>query len=143
MSNVSTSKGFNLRKAYGFDKNKLENGYELVLGEGASVTIRSGRHPLCRNAFMVANKKYAPELNSADDAVKEQAYVNLWADVLADTGIISWKGIVDDEGNELAFSPQTARELLVELEDFRNEVFAAAQDRSRIAYDKVDAVTKN
>jgi len=135
--------GLNLVRAFGFDKKKLEEGYDVDLGEGAVVRVRSARHPLSREAYLKAQKKYSTELASNDESVREAAYANMFADTLAEAAIISWTGIVDEEGNELPFSPEVARPLLLDLEDFRNLIFNNANDRARIAYDKVDTVAKN
>lgn len=133
----------NIRKAFGFDKEKVEKGFDLDLGDGASLKILSSKNAKFIQEWTILQKEFESSLRSSDEATKTKASEKFVVELLARAGIIGWTGIVDDEGKDLPFSVEAARNLLTEYEDFRSLVTNATNDRTNIAYAANDAIAKN
>ncbi len=123
-----------LHKAYAVDTSKEENGVWQDFDEDISVCIRRLNSEASSKARDEAEKPH--RINARNKALSEETMEDIATRQLAYGVIADWKGIKDEDGNEIPYSGEQAYEFLSdpELKDFRIFIFQFAADR--VAYKK-------
>jgi hypothetical protein len=62
---------------------------------------------------------------------------NLVKEAVAYTIVKDWGGLIDEDGNEIEFTPEKCLEMFNESEDFFQEVFRLANSRNNFKGDKI------
>jgi hypothetical protein len=117
----------NLRKLYGVDSTRVDEGAIMALPEGASLVVRSQSSHKVRDYAAKQQKKHRHIYASGRTLSAEQIDEDQ-VDLLANVVVVSWSGIEDDDGKPLPFSKKAVRELMTELPDLRNLVLAFSLD---------------
>src|SRR5690606_32024129 len=68
---------------------------------------------------------------------REDRVVELTIAAIAETILLDWRGLEDDEGKEIPFSVDTAKELLAEYDWLRDDVWEAANTRETFFREEV------
>jgi hypothetical protein len=105
----------------------LENdGVEVDFGDGVSVTVRRMNNKSAQELRRKLEKPYA-RMRETPDSVSE----NILNRVLAEAVVVGWKGVTDENGNELPFSPANAMKIFEnpELRDFKEDIAMASMQR--------------
>lgn len=119
----------NLQRNHATDPNKQEQGSWIDIDDEISIKVRRLNSDASRKARQEAEKPYTSQLrekNPPADILEKVFVEQLARGVIAD-----WKGIQDEEGNEIPYSGDVAVELLSDegLADFRSEILQAAMDK--------------
>jgi len=126
-----------LKKKYTVDKNAIENGRWMPLGDAKFNLARLGNTNYKREYRRII-EEYEPKLQGVPDDEVEEHPLNIEANckVLAKTVLLDWKGVTED-GQEVAYSEEKAFEYLQELEDFRTDIIRMANDRDNFRVEKI------
>jgi hypothetical protein len=132
-----------LHKNYAIDLSKEESGVWQDFEGGISLCIRRLNSEASLKAREEAEKPHKLKARNgslSDDVVEDIATRQLAFGVISD-----WKGITDENGDEIPYSGQTAYEFLSdpELKDFRIFVFQYATDRASYKKDLDEDSVKN
>lgn len=104
-----------------------EDGVWIDIGEGASLKVARIGNPRYRKALRAATKPHARSIRMGilpQDQIEE-----LELNVIADTILLDWKGIEDDNGDPIEYNRENALQLLQNLRDFRALVLDIAQEQ--------------
>lgn len=123
-------KSNSLKKVFATDKVKTDQGIWVDFDDGISIRIRRISSKPVQDKNEELNAPYSNNVRRGKlpDSVAEDNLIKLIAG-----GIISdWKGILDDKGKEIPYSPENAYEIIKDedLADFRLEVLNISQDRA-------------
>ena len=133
-----------LYKAFGTDKN-LENGAGVILdyGELGRVKIhRAGGANKRFNTFLAAKTKPYRRQIEADLMPADKA-TQIMAEVYAETVIIGWENVKDENGKDLPFTKENVVKLLTEIPDFFYEIKTAANDAATFRREELREDIKN
>tara|TARA_R110002153_G_scaffold152542_2_gene304135 strand:+ start:10495 stop:10875 length:381 start_codon:yes stop_codon:yes gene_type:complete len=73
-----------------------------------------------------------------DDANQEQLFnatKNINLDVMVESLLIGWSGLVDDNSKQITFTKHKAKELLTKLPDLVHELYAVCQNTNNFSED--------
>ena len=108
-----------IKKAFGVDKAKSEDGTWVDLEEGIRVKIAR-----------IGNLKYRKELEKLSrprrrqirrGTLSEEVAEQMLTEVMANTVLLDWEGI-EENGKRLSYNPANAKRLLTEYPDFREMI---------------------
>lgn len=111
----------NLRKLFGTDKDLEKNGITIDYGSFKIKIARAGG----------ANKRYSKALERLSKPYRHAIQTGILDDkisdkivyeVYADTVVLGWEGVTDDEGNEIAFSKEACIQFFVDFPDFFKDI---------------------
>jgi hypothetical protein len=129
----------------GTDRAAEEQGrwFEDILGpmSGVHVKLRRMTSPPVDKAYqslIQANHHRMVKGKFPKEVDEELLY-----EMLGDAVILDWKGIFDDEGNEVVFSPETAKAYVKDYPDFRRLIVNLAGSMDAFRKEMADAVEKN
>lgn len=116
----------NLHAMFATNEVKEEDGVEVPLGEGISITVRSFKSKKVFEANRRIRKQYAhlTRKGTLPDHIAEEIALRL----LCEAVVVGWKGIIDEAGAEVPYSPEACRALLTDLKHLRDELAAKAMD---------------
>jgi hypothetical protein len=126
---------------YQTDKNLEENGVEVELDEGVSITFRRISSEKSREVRRRLENPYKRQIRTNTLSTKVQE--DLLLKQLAEGVLINWKGVTDAEGNDLPFSPENALKVFKDFPDFLNDVATAVQERDFFKKEDLEADVKN
>lgn len=88
-----------------------------------------------RRSLYVAGQLFA-EAGIADleGVARAEALRALEVELVATELVVRWEGLVDDQGDEIACTPETVRELIGEIPDVLDQILEAAQDEARFRH---------
>lgn len=117
-----------------------ENGSWVDYDETTSFKIARLGNPAFRARYDHAIKPHRRQIQQKtfSDAKLE----SILLDVMAETVLLDWKGLVDDAGNEVLFTKAKAREYL-EIRDFREWITGNAGEMENFKAEADAADTKN
>lgn len=115
-----------LRKAYGTDLEKEENGVEVELEPGVFVTIcRIGTKGFS-DSYRRKTKKYQ-HLIKRGKSIPEDKSQEILIDLYAKYILVGWRGLELD-GEPLEYNEENAKKILAEFKDFRNLIAEMSMD---------------
>jgi len=114
-----------IKKAYGTDKKKEENGVWEDLGDGAKVLVARIGNPNYRKVFEQITKPYTKAIRRG--TLSEEKATDLIIKSLAKTVLLNWEGLKEDN-KLLKYSETEAIRLLTEYPDFRDQIQEIAND---------------
>jgi Na+/phosphate symporter len=104
-----------------------ENGRWFELGEGASIRLRSFQSKVSQDVREALEAPYLA-LKRANKAIPSAEQETLLIKQMAKAIIVDWKGFMDDEDQEVAYSVKVAEEKLTSYREFRNLVARLVTD---------------
>jgi len=128
-------KMFDLHKSYSFSKTKANDGVKMIVGPDAEndyVLLRRIPNDMYKtklSAVMLANKRSLEILKSQDEAAHAIRDTEIFCEVLAETVLIGWGKGFADEGKEVPYSVDKAKEILIKYPDFRSDLIEYASER--------------
>lgn len=135
----------NLLKQFGTNTGAQEEGVWHSLGGGIQVNLRrinSKKANAVNDKYMEPLQAMYPEGDFPEDAQREVLLRQISEGLVAD-----WKGIKDDEGKDLKFSPEVAYDLLSDpsLDDFNLKLLSLSSNMKhyKLAKEVKEAVEKN
>jgi len=126
---------FDLHKSYSFSKTKANDGVKMIVGPDAEndyVLLRRIPNDMYKtklSAVMLANKRSLEILKSQDEAAHAIRDTEIFCEVLAETVLIGWGKGFADEGKEVPYSVDKAKEILTKYPDFRSDLIEYASER--------------
>lgn len=96
------------------DMNKVENGTTVQIGDGFEVTVRRIGCPQYRE---YVNAKIKPHQAMADKLrkdVDQKIWESIANEALVETILLGWSGLVDENGVEVPYTKEKAKELLTD-----------------------------
>lgn len=115
------------------DRNKEVQGVWLPVGEGFDVKVARMPNPKFNARLQELGRPYRSQLRRGqyDAATVEK----LTTEAMAETVLLDWRGLEDDDGNPIPYSQQKAKELLSDNSSFAEIVQELASDYSNFQYD--------
>jgi hypothetical protein len=103
---------------------------QLDIGEDVWVRVRSSDCPQHQKRTRTFAAKHWRQMSSGK--IDPTLEWNETGKALAETVLLDWKGLLDDDGKEIPFSLQFATELMTnrEFKEFRKAVVRAADDEA-------------
>jgi hypothetical protein len=108
------------RDLYGTDKAAETEGTWVELAEGVSVKIRRANSKKSREVRKRLEKPYITMIRR--DTLPDNVAEQITARHVSEGILLDWKGITDEKGKDLAFSPEAAYNICLEFPDFRDDV---------------------
>ncbi len=120
-----------IKKSYGTNlKTEVEGQwFELSLIEGAKVKVARAGNPEYKKAFKRLYKPYTKQLRRGKD-VSADIEERIQTDVLIDTLLKDWKGMPGENGKEIPYSKELARDLVTdpELKELKEEILGFSEE---------------
>jgi len=108
------------------DQRKENEGVWVPLGAGAQVLVARVGNEKYKQSFLRHSKPHRTQLRTGN--LEEDAAQKLLNKVMAETVLLDWKGLEDDDGNDILYSTEKAEELLA-IKDFRETIEEIANTR--------------
>lgn len=119
---------------YKTDKSAEENGVWVELEGGEKIKVARAN---CKASLALRRKLEKPYANFS--TVPAEASEKIAVELAAQVLVKDWSGFVDEDGKEIPFSVEKARELFTELKDLLNDVFSASAQKETFLAESVTA----
>jgi hypothetical protein len=130
-----------LNKSYIKTDATLEkDGVEVELDDGAVIIVRPIRNADFKRYLNELQKPYERKIQQK--RMDQEALDNLTRKAVAKHVLIGWKGIELD-GKPVKYSPKVAEELMIEFDEFQDDVLSAATARETFREEIVEENEKN
>ena len=129
-----------LKKEYATDKEAEQDGVDVELGDGGTITVRRTNNKQFRDLLEKLRKPYERQIQRG--TANKDMIDGLTRKAVARTVLIGWKGIEID-GKAVKYSPEKAEELMKEFEDFQEDVLFAANSRETFRAEVMEENEKN
>lgn len=128
----------NIYKQFETDKNAEINGVKTYFGDCIFYIARAGG----------ANKNYTAKmmkkaLDTKNSKVSEINIKDFVLDVYAETILVGWENVLDENDKELPYSKENAKKILSELDDIYEEVIKIATTAANYNKAALEEVVKN
>ncbi len=120
-----------LKRVYGQDEQRAKDGVRVSLAPDAGVVIRPADNADARAEIDRLNRQYSAVLRT-EGRLRQDALDEIECRVLAHHVIVDWWGLTEN-GTEVAFSPDTAVDVLRRYPEFRAQVSIQASRRTHFA----------
>jgi len=101
-------------------------GVHKSLGDGASILVARAYNDNYNKRFREEMEPYrsATGITGLSDEAADEIFIK----VMAETILLGWEGLTDDDGNLVEYSVETAVEWLTKYKEFRKIVSATSSD---------------
>lgn len=127
----------NLDKYFAVDRDAAENGKWFEIAPGIEFKIR--RHN-SKHVSAVQRKLAAKYPNGQPPSSETEDFA---LRVLAEGVIANWRGVADENGNEISYSPEMAYRILKEYPDLAEMVSTITMDMNRFRTEEDEELVKN
>jgi hypothetical protein len=117
-----------------------EEGVWVPYGGGFEVKLGRIGNRRFKEFMMKKGKPHMRKLSSG--SMDLDIADTLMRDAIAETILLDWKGLLDDDGKPIPFSKEEAKKALA-IEDFYKEIFAMAQERELFSLKDDEAAQGN
>lgn len=137
-------KGFSPARKFAWDTEATEQGvWRSVFDGAAELKIARFNNPK-HNALLRRLREENDELLKDDSTDEAQAkLLEISGLALAETVLVDWRGILDEDGNELPYSKEAAYDLLKNYEEFADLVFNLSLESEQYRRFKEGEALKN
>ncbi len=118
-------KGFKFSN-FKVNKDKAENGVDFQYAPTLMLRVARFNSPKVQNYLRKKQKPFMRQINQG--TMDEETSRDILRKVLARFCLLGWKGLIDDDGKAIPYSPEKAEELLRET-DFLTEILEICQSR--------------
>ena len=127
-------------KKYATDEKLEEDGTWTEIGPKTRLLVARLGNPRYRAAFKRLSRPYQAQIdrNSLPEEIQEQILIKS----LAETVLLGWEGL-EEGGQPLAYSKETALRLLTDLKDFRDDVLTLARQAEAYRVQALEDAVKN
>lgn len=130
-----------LAKVFGTDKSKEQEGVWIEMGEGGAIKVARMGNPSYSKKFQKLTKPYKQAIRR--ETLSDEIAERILVDSMAEHILLDWKGIEDENGNEIPYSLETAKKLLSDLKDFRNYISEMATSIENFKEEEDEGTEKN
>ncbi len=138
-----------LYKKFGGDKGLETSGIEINYGKnertGKDIIVRIARSGGSNTKFASTMEKvmkpYRAQLKN--NLVEPQLFRSLLAEVYANSVVLGWSEMDDEDGNPLPFTPENCKKVLVDLGDVFADIQEVADNASAFRKVELEADAKN
>ena len=125
------------------DKNAEKEGITLDYGDGLEIKIAraGGSNVKFEKTVQAKMRKY--ELQSKHGLLEPEQMRTIFREVLAETVVLSWKGVTDREGNELPFNKDNCIKLFLDLPDLMEDILEQSRKSALFKQSVVEAESGN
>lgn len=123
---------------YNTDQSLEEHGVWVDFGDGIEVKVTRTNTKEAQKYKAQLEKPYR-KLSQIPDDVQDGIYEKMIAHKI----IKDWKGITDEEGKEVPYSPDAALKILQTFRDFRDDIILAASERETFRKIEAEEQAKN
>lgn len=127
-------------KNFASDEAKEEEGVWEEFGEGAGLLIASSHNKKFQKLFRKVPAGIREQMNNG--TLSDGIARGIMAGIFAKSILLDWKKI-SDEGKELSYSEETAKEYLIKYKRLANFVWERAEDQTRFMNEEVEEEAKN
>lgn len=106
------------------------------------VRIARLKNPGFREKFERLMKPHRARIQAGIE-LPEAVQIEIMCECMSTHVVLDWGGWLDDDGNELPYSPEAAKQLLLRVEDFRDNVLTFSQQQELFRVQNVENVTGN
>ena len=137
-------KGFSPARKFAWDKGAEEQGvWRTVFDGAAELKIARFNNPK-HNALLRRLRDENEELLKDETTEKAQSkLLEISGLAMAETVLTDWRGILDEDGNELPYSNEAAYDLLKNYEEFADLVFNLSLETEQYRRFKEGEAVKN
>lgn len=143
MTKKSTLKGFSPVRKFKNDDDAISNGVWREIEDGAAKLLIARWNNPAHQAYMRAQHELHGKVLEKDDDVSAKKWEEITNFALANHILKGWDGIVDEYGDALPFSAETALQLIADLPEFGNLVFQLSSEVEQYRAFKVADAVKN
>lgn len=128
-------------KQFAVDESKETEGAWISLTPETKLLVaRAGNRNYARLLAKLV-EQHRSQIDSNDEAVSEEVTEMIMTEVMAKSILLGWEGVLY-KGEELPYSPETAKQLLA-LKDFRKQVAQFADNFDNYRAQSEEATVKN
>lgn len=128
------------KKAFVTNKDKEVGGVDVPVASGVTLRIARFNNSKMEEHLQRLGKPYSRSIKQGTFPPGEMR--NLMAKAMAHHVLLGWKGLEED-GNALEYSPETAERLLTSSRDFFDLVFESSNELQHFRDEGVDEAGKN
>lgn len=123
------------------DKRKVNGGVWVQIGDGAEILVARLQNEAHRS---LVNRLMSPHrhFEQRGQEVPADILKAIGLQAMAQTVLLGWRGIIDDDGTEIPYSAEEAMKAL-EIDDFSEMVIINAGNRKLFRSDTQDGNEKN
>jgi len=121
---------------------KLENEGALLEYENG-LTFLVGRMGSNKNEQYKKTVDQKLQLRVANEYATEDETIDYLVDILANSILLGWDNLLDDDGKPIPFTIAKAKEILKEYKDIRGDVYAFCTNRKNYYNANIDEETAN
>lgn len=133
----------NIYEKFGTDKQLEQEGIVLDYGDGLELRIRRAGGSNQRFEKVTQQKFRKYDRLVKNDLLETDQMREVMREVLAETVVISWKGVTDREGNELPFTKENCIQLFKDLPDLFDDVLEQSRKASLFKQTILEEEAKN
>lgn len=132
-----------LYKQFGTDKNLETSGIILQYGEGVEIRIAraGGSNKRYQKSMTQRSKPYRRAM--ANDTLGNDVAEKMLAEVYAESVVLGWEGVTDEQGEALEFNFDNCVKVLTDLPDLFADIREQAQKSALFRTDDLDEDVKN
>lgn len=108
------------------DRSAETNGVWVDAGEGLHLLIARAGNPRFQDAMRRLGHPLLPQIKTG--TISEETSEGVLCRALAETILLNWKNLQDDDGKDIPYSVEKATQLLLEVRDFRSIVIELSQN---------------
>jgi len=120
-----------LRQIYGKDRKLVTEGFEYKI-PNSNVVFKLRQYDSILNEQLTkeaANKEFRPYSKKLEDgSLSSEKQLEIAVRVFVTVSLVSWSGVVDDNGQDIPFTVDNAVKILCEYEDLFKELIRQAKD---------------
>jgi hypothetical protein len=109
------------------DLDAEENGVWVDIGDGGQLLVARLGNPKYQKFLREISKPFKSSIRRK--TISEDKSDELMLKAFSNTILLDWKGIEDDKGKAIKYTPDAAYQLLHDLKDFRNLVTELATEQ--------------
>lgn len=132
---------FDMKKNFLTSKKLEEEGIEVALGDGATITVARNNNTLAKEVFARESRPYKQILRTETPAAQE-VLRTISLKVMAEAVLKNWTGIFED-GKEVKFSKENALDYLTKYPEFANIVAEISNNAAAFRDEEVEDDSKN
>lgn len=137
-------KGFSPVRRFAWNKELETQGVWREIEDGAAkLKIARFNNPDHVSTLQKLRLEHEEELRNPDTEEAQKLTLELSTRAMAQSVLVGWEGILDEEGKELPYSAEAAFELLTELDEFSGLVFNLSLENEQYRKFQEDKAAKN
>jgi hypothetical protein len=136
-------KGLNVFEMFEMNSDSAKKGHEIDFGRGMKVWVAraGGTNEKFQRYHEMRMRPYKVQQNAG--TMDEKLARGILADCYAHAIVTGWEGVIGRDGQEITFSKQAVKDLLLELPELFNTIMNDSMDRNNFLLAGVDSDAKS